>query len=336
MPFHIVHNDITRMEVDAIVNAANSRLRQGGGVCGAIFAAAGASKLQKECDEIGVCVTGQAVITGGYNLPAKYVIHAVGPVWQGGTKNEEKFLYDAYANSLLRAKENGCESVAIPLISAGIYGYPKKEALKVAMSAISEFLLENDMDIYLVVFDRKVVEISEKLFSDIKHYIDKYYEPEKERYFNRVSERHADMLLMDELLGSSRTKKSQTSARSLEDLMNHMDETFSCMLIRLIDERGKKDSDVYKKANVDRKLFSKIKNNVNYVPKKVTVVAFAVALELSLDETIDLLRKAGYSLSNSSKFDVIIRYFIETGEYDIFKINEALFCFNQPLLGNIS
>lgn len=330
MPFHIVHNDITAMEVDAIVNAANSRLLKGGGVCGAIFKAAGAEQLQAECNLIGGCPTGQAVITGGYGLSANYVIHAVGPVWQGGGKSEAEFLRGAYSNSLLRAKEAGCESIAFPLISAGIYGYPKKEALRIAVEVFSDFLMENEMDIYLVVFDRGVVEISEKLFENITHFIETYYEPGPDRYCSRVAEREADIMQMEKL---HKPCVPQFKSRTLSELVNNLDETFSCMLLRLIDERGLKDSHVYKKANVDRKLFSKIKNNENYVPRKTTVLAFAVALELSLDETIDLLGKAGYSLSNSSRFDVIVRYFVETGEYDIFEINEALFCFNEPLLG---
>lgn len=329
MPFKIVHNDITRMNVDAIVNAANSRLQHGGGVCGAIFAAAGATQLQKECDEIGGCPTGQAVVTGGYRLDAKYVIHAVGPVWQGGGKKEAEFLHDAYMNSLCRAKEKGCESIAFPLISAGIYGYPKKEALRIAIDTFSEFLMENEMDIYLVVFDKNVIQISEKLFADIEHYLDEYYEPEDDGYCNRVSDRKADILCMDKMLSSCEPKQSE----NLEALLDNLDETFSSMLLRLIDEKGCKDSEVYKKANVDRKLFSKIKNNRDYVPRKTTVLAFAAALELSLEETTELLGKAGYSLSRSSRLDVIVKYFIEAGEYDVFKINEALFCFDQPLLG---
>ncbi len=170
MPFQIVHNDIVKMQTDAIVNAANSHLQKGGGVCGAIFHAAGVELLQKECDGIGLCPVGQAVITEGYNLAAKYIIHAVGPVWNGGSQGEDKLLLKAYQSSLELAREYHLNSIAFPLISSGIYGYPKEEALQIAISAISEFLLHNEMDIYLVVYDRKAISLSEKLFTEINHY----------------------------------------------------------------------------------------------------------------------------------------------------------------------
>jgi O-acetyl-ADP-ribose deacetylase (regulator of RNase III) len=171
MPFEIIRNDITKMNVDVIVNAANSKLKMGGGVCGAIFNAAGAEDLQRECDSIGGCDEGKAVITKGYALPAKYIIHTVGPIWQGGNFNEEKHLRNCYLNSLNLAKENNLYSIAFPLISSGIYGYPKDEALKVAIAVIQEFLLENDMAVYLAVFDKKALDLSEKLFKSIEKYI---------------------------------------------------------------------------------------------------------------------------------------------------------------------
>jgi len=169
MPFEIIRNDITKMQVDAVVNAANSRLKQGGGVCGAIFDAAGADKLQAECDRIGYCAVGGAVMTGGYALPAKHIIHTVGPVWQGGGHREEELLFSCYTNTLHLALEHGLTSIAFPLISSGIYGYPKEEALRVAVSAIESFLQKHDMAVYLVLFDQETYTFSEKTFESIKH-----------------------------------------------------------------------------------------------------------------------------------------------------------------------
>jgi O-acetyl-ADP-ribose deacetylase len=356
MPFQIVHNDIVRMQTDAIVNAANSHLQEGGGVCGAIFSAAGAELLQEECDKLGVCPVGQAVITKGYKLSAQYIIHAVGPIWNGGTQGEAKLLLGAYQASLNLAKEYQLNSIAFPLISSGIYGYPKAEALQIAISAISEFLLVNEMDIYLVVYDRKAISLSEKLFAEINHYVETYYE-DSEEFESRVSlNRGQDEFIQfydekyDFPVRKSQKKVKHTSKepplkegiysflseaapRDLEDLIGQMDETFSEMLLRLIDEKGRTDVEVYKKANIDRKLFSKIRSDKNYQPKKRTALALAIALELSLDETKDLLMKAGYTLSNSNRFDLIIRYFIENQSYDMFEINEALFHYEQPLLG---
>ncbi len=329
MPFKIVRNDITKMQVDAIVNAANNQLKDGGGVCGAIHKAAG-KELLAECLTLGGCDTGEAKITKGYNLPSEYVIHTVGPVWQGGNNNEKELLASCYRKSLILAKENGCESIAFPLISAGIYGYPKGKAMRVAVDTISEFLMDNEMDVYMVVFDKASFSISEKLFSDIKQYIDDNY-----------AEEHQDRRRMFASVKTSLFKAPANEdmcmgtcdSISLDDRIKELDESFSQMLLRKIDEKGIKDSECYKKANVDRKLFSKIRNDVHYKPSKPTAIAFAIALELSLDDTNELLKKAGFALSRSNKFDVIIEYFIEKGNYDIFEINEALFAFDQSLLG---
>lgn len=337
MPLKIVRNDITTMSVDAIVNAANKKLQRGGGVCGAIFHAAGAKELQKECDTIGKCQVGDAVITKGYNLPANYVIHAVGPIWRGGSQGEATLLHNAYGNSLKLALQHKCHSIAFPLISSGIYGYPKDQALHIAVSAISEFLLNHDMIVYLVIFDKKDYVLSEKLFSEIEEYIDDHYVEERllqESYRILEPDDFQPFECLQETMLAPAPVAKEVRKRNLEDVVGQLEESFSQMLLRLIDEKGMSDVHTYKRANVDRKLFSKIRSNPNYNPSKITAIAFSIALELNVDETLDLLGKAGYTLSHSNKFDVIIEYFIEEGNYNIHEINEALFAFDQVLLGS--
>ena len=340
MPLEIVRNDITKMKVDAIVNAANESLLGGGGVDGAIHRAAG-SGLLAECKTLGGCKTGKAKITGGYHLPAKYVIHTVGPIYNDGKHGEKTLLESCYRESLALAKERGCETVAFPLISSGVYGYPKDQALKVAIDVISDFLLENEMTVYIVIFDKAAHQIGEKLFSDIAEYIDDNYVDEHTDYSR-------ERIRMNAMPGvAPRTRRNKSDIDSFEicdykamlaedDLdakLRQIDESFSQMLLRKIDEKGMTDAECYKKANIDRKLFSKIRSDVHYKPSKPTALAFAISLELSLDETEDMLRKAGFALSHSNKFDIIIEYFISKGNYNIFEINEALFAFDQSLLG---
>jgi len=327
MPIQILRNDITKMQADAIVNAANCSLLGGGGVDGCIHRAAG-PELLEECKTLGGCETGSAKITKAYKLKAKYVIHAVGPRYRDGKHGEKEKLISAYRSSLELAKEYGCASVAFPLISSGIYGYPKDQALRVAMDTISAFLMEHEMLVYLVVFDQKSFQIGEKLFSDIAAYIDDHYAESFIRS-DAESRRRPEILDREECCCPSMLK----SAVSLETLLSETEESFSEMLLRKIDERGMTDAACYKKANIDRKLFSKIRSDRLYKPSKATAIAFAIALELSLEETRELLEKAGFALSPSSKFDIIIRYFIERKNYNIYEINEALFAFEQNLLG---
>ena len=329
MPLEIVRNDITKMAVDAIVNAAKESLLGGGGVDGCIHRAAGPELLQ-ECRTLGDCRTGEAKITGAYRLPCRYIIHTVGPVWNGGKYGEREQLASCYRTSLALAKEHGCETVAFPLISSGIFGYPKDQALRVAVDTISEFLAENDMTVYLVIFRRAAYQIGNKLFADIAAYIDDHY---VDAHTDSRRERLRRMSVLEGRALSAGAAAAPMVADNLDDLLAHLDAGFSETLLKLIDHSGKKDSEIYKKANVDRKLFSKIRNNPDYKPSKATAIAFAIALELNLDETRDLVARAGYALSASSKFDVIIEYFIRQKKYDIFEINEALFAFDQSLLG---
>ena len=350
MPFEMVRNDITKMKVDAIVNAANRSLLGGGGVDGAIHRAAG-PELLKECRTLGGCEIGEAKLTRGYRLPARYVIHTVGPVWHGGAHGEREQLAACYRNALALALRHDCESVAFPLISAGTYGYPKDQAMSVAMECITDFLLEHDMTIYLVVFGRTEFLTGKKLFRDVQEYIDDVYaathvrsniEQRRERLWQsdadaalQLDQELSSMPLSDSsYMGSSAPMAPSMAMPDWDSMLKQTDESFSAALLRMIDERGMTDAQCYKRANVDRKLFSKIRSNPGYKPSKPTVFAFAMALELTLPETEGLLKKAGFALSHSSKFDIILEYFIKRRYYNIFEINEVLFQFDMPLLGS--
>ena len=330
MPFEIVRNDITKMKVDVVVNAANKSLLGGGGVDGCIHRAAG-PELLAECKLLNGCETGSAKVTKGYHLPCMYVIHAVGPRWIDGNHHEKELLESCYTTSLRLAKEYGCKSIAFPLISSGIYGYPKDQALRIAVEQIRKFLLDNEMMVYLVIFDRKAYEIRDSLYSDIATYID-----------DRYVDEHSDSLSLQRVrfrefenacLKEESVPLSSANQKTIKDWLDGIDESFSEMLLRKIDESGMSDAECYKKANIDRKLFSKIRSDKLYKPSKPTVLAFALALELSLEEMQDMLAKAGFALSYSSKFDLIIEYFVKQGNYNVYEINEALFAFDQSLIG---
>ena len=330
MPLQIVRNDITKMRVDAIVNAANETLLGGSGVDGAIHQAAG-PELLAECRTLHGCKTGQAKITKGYHLPAKFVIHTVGPVWEGGSYGERDLLVSAYRSSLELALEHRCETVAFPLISSGVFGYPKDQALKVAVDTIGDFLLQHDMTVYLVIFDKAAYTISGKLFSDIAAYIDDRYVDEHTNSDEERRRRRFRVLASAPMLEAEAAPAAVSG--SLDEALELLDESFSQMLLRKIDEAGLTDAECYKRANVDRRLFSKIRSDIHYKPSKPTAMAFAVALELPLEEAREMLQKAGFAFSHASKFDIIVEYFIAHRNYNIFEINEALFAFDQSLLG---
>ena len=359
MPFEIVRNDITQMNVDAIVNAANRSLLGGGGVDGAIHMAAG-PELLAECRQLNGCETGEAKITKGYRLPARYVIHTVGPVWYGGNHHERELLAACYRNSLQLAAEYGCESVAFPMISAGAYGYPKDQAMEVAVEEISRFLLAHDMMVWLVVFGRTELFTGKKLFRDVVEYIDDHYvdthaQQNSENIRKRLWQRNEEKALALEARIREKQPADDASfdmpmptasmpafARKMggkgrpdwAKMVDETDEGFSRALLRLIDEKDMTDVQCYKRANVDKRLFSKIRSDPDYRPGKTTVLAFAVALELTLKETKELLEKAGFALSRSSKLDVVVEYCIREGIHDIIEINEVLYELDLPLLGN--
>lgn len=386
MPLTIVRNDITKMQTDAIVNAANERLLGGGGVDGMIHRAAG-PRMLVECALLGGCKTGSAKVTRGYRLPCKWVIHAVGPVWRGGGHGERELLASCCRRALEIAGEKGCESVAMPLISTGAYGYPKEQALRVLTDTIGEYLRDHEMQVYIVVYDKEAVRIGEGLRRDIEQFIDDRYvdehtDPERERL--RRMDPEAENLPPEPMFAAPAPGRAEQACApdmdfdadsaddaeyaeygpeisyapdmpgeadmaavpmggplwyglgggaTLDEMLDMVDESFTEMLLRKIDEKGMTDVECYKKANIDRKHFSKIRSDKLYRPKKQTALALAVALELTLEETKELLMKAGFALSRSSKVDIIVEYFITRGVYNIAQINEALFFFEQSPLG---
>lgn len=330
MPFYIIRDDVTNLKVDAIVNAANTELREGGGVCGAIFEKAGREKLAKACELVSPIKTGQAVVTPAFDLPAAFVIHTAGPRWQGGSKGEVELLKASYRNSLKLAEQHELNRVAFPLISSGIYGFPKELAFQIARDTIEDFIETSELTVYLVLFDRQAVKISEDLKLDIERFIDERAVHHIEKRFKRsIQETREESTISFNDLPTLESARRST----LDDLLNEVEEPFAEKLFRLIDESGLTDPEVYKKANLDRRLFSKIRSNPNYQPKKSTALALAIALELSLEETQELLGAAGFTLSKSTKMDLIVEYFIRESRYDIYTVNEVLFAYHQPLLG---
>lgn len=350
MPLQIIRQDITGMHVDAIVNTTNEKMKAYSGVDLAVHTAAG-KDLDELCEALPPLGQGAAVITPAFGLNAKYIIHTSGPVWHGGLQGESIILRSCYTESLKLAVENGCESVAFPLISSGAYGYPKDKVLKAAIQIISEFLFEHELTVYLCVYDRSSYEFSKELRDDIRDFIGEDNSEKTHRRFDIRPSRLArcdsatladedtcDYSLCAPVCASApapgKSKSESIKNKTLEEYMKSMDKSFALKLFDLIDKSGMTDVECYKKANVDKKTFSKIKcNPQTYKPSKQTAVAFAIALQLDLDETQDLLASAGLTLSRSFTFDKIIRYFIQKEIYDIFVINEALFEFDQVLLG---
>lgn len=355
MPFEIVHNDIVNMQVDAVVNTADPDPVIGFGVDAGIHKKAGTGLLEAR-QKIGRIALGEAVITPAFDLDAKFVIHTVGPIWIDGNHGEAQTLSSCYQKSLALAKQYQCESIAFPLISTGNYGFPKPLALQIAVQEISSFLMENEMLVCLVVFGKEAFALSEKLFKSVSSYIDENYIRSKtldEYGTDKVSSSHMEVRrLRDGLRRKQHISETAYQARTAPEcpdmavgagmpmatedwkqLLAGMDAGFSETLLKLIDRSGKKDSEVYKRANIDRKLFSKIRNNMDYKPSKTTALAFAFALELDIEETKDFIGRAGFALSHSSKFDVIVEYFLVNRNYDVFELNQVLFAFDQPLIG---
>lgn len=351
MPFSIVRDDIAHVCAGALVNAANSHLAPGGGVCGAIYEAAGYEDMLGACRAVGPCEVGGAVVTPAFKLHARYVIHAVGPVWRGGGHGERTQLRNAYRSIFKRTLELKVSSVAFPLISAGIYGCPPAESLELATTAAREFLAGSpDVEVILVVFDRAAFALSLAGYRDLEERIDDAYvaqRPVRAAYELDESWQVAALFSAEATdvgagavpdlttyAGPAVGEGTPISKREVRDLLTSLDASFSDTVLALIDERGLTDAEVYKRANLSRQLFSKIRHGMGYKPTKQTAVALAMALELSLDETDMLLERAGFALSHASKFDVIVEYFIEHRCYDVFELNQMLFAFDQPLVGS--
>ena len=285
---------------------------------------------------------GRAVCTPAFGLPAKYVFHAVCPAWHGGRFGEAEQLASAYHSALKLAAKYHCESVAFPLLSSGNYGYPKEQAFRIAVDTITQYVMEHDLTVYLVLYDRHSLAVSRKLFTSVEEYIDDHYVAQNDESYEfdrrrRESVERRRRLEEDAalpMMGAVPTPAAAPmAARSLEHLMDNLGESFTTRLLRLIDERGLKDSTVYKQSNISRQHFSKIQCNRDYNPKKKTVLAFAVGLHLSEDETIDLLKSTGYAFSDGSKRDWIVRYCLEHKIYNINQVNTLLFEYDQEQLG---
>ena len=344
MPFLMIRNDITKVAADAIVNPANRNLLQGSGTSRAIYQAAGEQELTTSCEAIGRCDLGRAVCTPAFGLPATYIFHAVCPAWHGGFFGEAKQLAGAYHSALELATEYHCESVAFPLLSSGNYGYPKEQAFRIAVDTITQYVMEHDLTVYLVLYDRGSLAVSRKLFASVEEYIDDHYVAQNDEIYGSGRRRRESVErrqwrleeatpMLEAAAAPPPSAAAPMAARSLEHLMDNLGESFTTRLLRLIDERGLKDSTVYKQSNISRQHFSKIQCNRDYNPKKKTVLAFAVGLHLSEDETIDLLKSAGYAFSDGSKRDWIVRYCLEHKIYNINQVNTLLFEYDQEQLG---
>lgn len=335
MPLKIIREDIVKLKCDAIVNPTNASLLPTGGADAAIHRAAG-EELARAMSELGEIPVGGAAITRGFGLPARFVIHTVGPRWSGGGEGEVERLSSCYRSVLSLAVDHGLSSVALPLISSGEGGFPPELALSVATSAISAFLMHEELDVMLVVYDRAAFLASERLFCEVQSFLDDNFEGENGRLERRALsvEWHRRRAAPPMKYMALEIRDASDDLSGLDDMLERMDRGFADTLFYYVDKKGLTDVECYKRSNVSKKTFSKIKCNPDYRPGKVTAVSFAIGLRLDIDEARHLLSTAGMCLSRSSRFDVIIEYFLTTGRYEtIFDVNEVLYRFDQVLLG---
>ena len=362
MPFSIIRNDITKIKADAIVNTANPRVAVGTGVDAAIYEAAGREKLLAARETIGELRPGEAGITPAFDLDAKFIIHVSGPWWEGGAKGEEETLRRCYDRALMLAHENGCGSIAFPLLATGNYGFPKELGISIAVGAFTEFLMEHEMEIILAVFGQEAADISGRLIADVKSFVDEDYEEEafskeyaerKDVFFGAAQppagppENEAPRRRPSFFRGRKASRKEETTVlhanmdmapmqaaesapsdgygMNLEKALKGIyKESFGEHLQQLINKKGLKNSEVYAAANISKQYFSKLlKNQVN--PSKEKVLALAVGLRLNMDEAVDFLRLAGYAFSPISQTDKVVEYFIRRRDFSVMKIDIVLY-----------
>lgn len=347
MPYDIIRQDITKIKVDAIVNPTDYMFSGSGGTDKRIHFAAG-PELRKACDTLPFLKEGEVAVTEGFRLPCKYIIHTFGPIWQGGFFDERKKLASCYRNSMQAAYDRGCESIAFPLISSGTFGFPKDKVLRIALDTITSFLMSHDMTVHLLVYDKNAYAISQKLQKNIETFIDEHYiiqhslkfDPYTYTYTPKEPEQKLEVPASEQKLEPNHpTEELQElhvkSPLTLEEALSQHNESFSLALFRLIDRSGMSDVDCYKKANISKQHFSKIKSNPHYQPTRQTVFAFAIVLKLTLEETKQLLGKAGLAFNPTSKTDLIVEYFITHQKYDLTEVNEVLDQYDQKCLGNV-
>lgn len=369
MSFKIVRNDITKMNVDVIVNTANHAPVYYDGTDTAVYKAAGEEKLLAERKKIGYLEEGEVAITPGFELPARYIIHAVSPCYKKGTLEEEEKLRSCYKKSLELALEYQCKSIAFPLIATGSFGYPKEEGMRIAVDEINGFLLQHEMVIYLVVFDAEATRLGKNLHPDLETYIDSHYvsakiEEEYTEWTLRAKNISREMPMpatassvnsLCAILGAEEETEVVEEQRdetdfgeecqdetdayeeylektdaALQERMQHMSDTFQQYLLYLIESKGLSNAEVYKRAIVTKQVFSKIKLNPDYHPDKATAMRLCVGAKLNLDETTDLLARAGYALSPCNRRDIIFSYFIEKNIYDMIEIDIVLEEYGLP------
>ncbi len=368
MAFKIVRNDITKMKVDAIVNTANEEPIYSSGTDTAVYKAAGEELLLAEREKIGFMNEGEVAITPGFNLPAKYIIHAVSPCYIDGTYGEERKLRQCYRRSLNLAYENQCKSIAFPLIATGSFGYPKEEGMSIAVEEIKAFLLMHDMLIYLVVFDTESTRLGLDFYPELEAYIDHNYVCDKreeeygDRYYGSETNEEleydkkedvekllkypsikidkcfmkASSIMSTEDVEESAVEEDgavgaffdddlwEENESALNERMKHLSDTFQQYLLYLIEVKGLTNTEVYKRAIMTKQLFSKIKVNPDYHPDKATAMRLCVGAKLNLDETKDLMARAGYALSPCDKRDIIFSFFIEREIFDMIEIDIVL------------